>query len=73
MANEQEWLEALNKRAGKLGYQVELSMSKLGYCLWRSWPGVGRQMILGREGGVALDAIGQKLDQVEAEEGKKAR
>ena len=70
-ANEQERLEDLNKRAGKLGYQIEPSVTKLGYCLWRSWPGIGRQMILGRDGDVALDAIAQKLDKIEAEAGPK--
>jgi hypothetical protein len=39
--------------------------------LWRSWPGVGRHMILGRDGGTTLEAIGQKLDEVEAEAGTK--
>jgi hypothetical protein len=68
-ANEQEWLEVLNGRADKLGYQIEPSMKMLGYCLWRSWPGVGREMILGRSGDVALDAIAQKLDEIEAEAG----
>jgi hypothetical protein len=72
-ANEQERLEALSKRAGKLGYQIEPSVKKLGYCLWRSWPDVGRQMVLGRDGDVTLDAIAQKLDEIEAEEGEKAR
>ena len=73
MANEQGRLEALSERAGKLGHQIELSMDKRAYCLWETIPGVGRYLILGREGGVALDAIAQKLDQVEAEKGKKAR
>ena len=71
-ANEQEWFEALNERAGKVGYQIEASVKKLGYCLWRSWPDVGRHMILGRDGDVTLDAIAQKLDEIEAEERKKA-
>ena len=68
MANEQERLEALNKHAGKLGYQIELSVKRLGYCLWQSWPGVGRYMVLGRNDndGVTLDAIAQKLDEIEA-------
>jgi hypothetical protein len=30
---------------------------------------VGRQMILGRNGDVGLDAIAQKLDEIEAEAG----
>jgi hypothetical protein len=72
MPNEQERLEALNKRAGKLGYQIEPSVRKLGYCLWQSWPG-GRHMILGRNDndGVTLDAIAQKLDEIEAKAGPK--
>ena len=73
MANEQERLAALRKRADNLGYQIEPSVTKLGFCLWESWPDVGRLMILGRDGGVTLDAIAQKLDEVEAEAGKKAR
>jgi hypothetical protein len=66
MADEQEKLAALEWRAVKLGHQIEPSVKKLGYCLWRSWPDVGRQMILGREGDVTLDAIAQKLDEIEA-------
>jgi hypothetical protein len=73
MANEQERLETMNKRTGKLGYKIEPSVNKLGYCLWQSWPGVGRHMILGRDGGVTLNAIEQKLDEVEAKEKKKPR
>jgi hypothetical protein len=34
-------------------------------------PRVGRYLILGRDGGVTLDVIAQRLDEVEA--GKKAR
>ena len=66
-ASEQQRLEALIKRADKLGYEIEPSVRKLGYCLWRSWPGIGRQMVLGRDGDVTLDAIAQKLDEIEAE------
>jgi hypothetical protein len=69
--SEQERLEALNKRAAKLGCEIELSMTKLGYCLWRPWPGIGRHMVLGPEGDVTLDAIAQKLDEIEAEAGTK--
>ena len=67
MADEQEKLAVLNRRADKLGYQIEPSVKKLGYCLWQSWPG-GRHMILGRNDndGVTLDAIARKLDEVEA-------
>jgi hypothetical protein len=36
--------------------------------LWRIWPGSGRQMILGISGGVTLDIIAQKLEEIEAEE-----
>ena len=69
MADEREKLAALKRRADKLGYEIEPSVKKLGYCLWRSWPG-GRHMILGRNdnAGVTLDAIARKLDEVEAEE-----
>ena len=68
MANEQEKLAALKMRANKLGHQIEPSVKKLGYCLWQSWPGVGRYMVLGRNDndGVTLDAIAQKLDEIEA-------
>ena len=67
MADEQEKLAALKGRADKLGHQIEPSVKKLGYCLWQSWPG-GRVMILGRNDndGVTLDAIAQKLDEIEA-------
>ena len=67
MADEQEKLSALKRRADKLGHQIELSVGKLGYCLWQCWPG-GRHMILGRNDndGVTLDAIAQKLDEIEA-------
>jgi hypothetical protein len=68
MADEQEKLAALKMRADKLGHQIEPSVKKLGYCLWQSWPGVGRYMVLGRNDndGVTLDAIAQKLDEIEA-------
>jgi hypothetical protein len=68
MTDEQEAkLAALKRRADKLGHQIEPSVKKLGYCLWQSWPG-GRLMILGRNDndGVTLDAIAQKLDEIEA-------
>jgi hypothetical protein len=70
-ASEQQRLEALIKRAAKLGYEIEPSMKKLGYCLWRSWPGIGRQMVFGRDGDVTLDVIAQQLDEIEAEGGPK--
>ena len=66
MADEQEKLAALKMRANKLGHQIELSVKELGYCLWQSWPGVGRHMVLGNNDGVPLDAIAQKLDEIEA-------
>ena len=66
MANEQEDLEALKKRAAKLGYQIESSENGPGYSLWEVLPDVGRYMILGRNGGVTLDVIAQKLDELEA-------
>jgi len=67
MADEQEKLAALKMRANKLGHQIEPSVKRLGYCLWQSWPGVGRYMVLGRNDndGVTLDAIAQKLDEIE--------
>jgi hypothetical protein len=67
MADEQEKLAALKMRADKLGHHIEPSVKKLGYCLWQSWPGVGRYMVLGRNDndGVTLDAIAQKLDEIE--------
>jgi hypothetical protein len=73
MADEEEKLAVLKRRADKLGYQIEPSVKKLGYCLWQSWPG-GRHMILGRNDndGVTLDAIAQKIDEIEAEAQKKA-
>ena len=68
MTDEQEKLAALKRRADKLGHQIEPSVKKLGYCLWQSWPSVGRYMVLGRNDndGVTLDAIAQKLDEIEA-------
>jgi hypothetical protein len=66
MADEQEKLAALRMRANKLGHQIEPSVKELGYCLWQSWPGVGRHMVLGNNDGVTLDAIAQKLDEIEA-------
>ena len=71
MTDEQEKLTDLKRRACKLGHQVEPSVQRLGYCLWRTWPG-GRFMILGRNDGVALDAIEQKLDEIEAAKHKAA-
>ena len=67
MADEQEKLAALKWRAVKLGHQIEPSVKKLGYFLWQSWPG-GRHKILGcnNNDGVTLDAIAQKLDEIEA-------
>jgi hypothetical protein len=70
-ANEQQRLEALKRRADKLGHEIEPSLNKRGYCLWVAVPGVGRYMVLGREGDVTLDAIAQKLDEIEAEAGTK--
>jgi len=67
MADEQEKLAALKWRAVKLGHQIEPSVKKLGYCLWQSWPD-GRHKVLGGHDndGVTLDAIAQKLDEIEA-------
>ena len=68
MADEQEKLAALKRRADELGYQIEPSAKRLGYCLWQSWPGVGRYMVLGcnDNDGVTLDAIARKLDEIDA-------
>ena len=59
---------ALYKRAEKLGYKIEPSPDGRGYCLWRIWPGSGRQMILGVSGGVTLDAVNCKLVEIDDEE-----
>jgi hypothetical protein len=58
---------ALYKRADRLGCQIEPSPDQAGYCLWRIWPGSGRQMVLGLFGGVTLNDIAQKLDAIEAD------
>jgi hypothetical protein len=71
MDSEEARLAGLKIRADKLGYEIEPSIRRPGYCLWRSWPGIGRQMILGRDGGVMLDAIAQKLDEMEVDAGTK--
>jgi hypothetical protein len=63
MAIDQEKFGTLQKRAVKLGYKVDTSVS--GYCLWRVLPGVGQYLILGHEGGVTLDAIAKQLDHIE--------
>jgi hypothetical protein len=59
-------LTALTHQADKLGYQIEPSHGREGYCLWRSHLGGGRELILGRIGGVSLDEIGWKLSAIEA-------
>jgi hypothetical protein len=59
-------LTALTHQAGKLGCEIEPSHDGEGYCLWRSHAGGGRELILGRGGGVTLDEIGQKLNEIEA-------
>ena len=66
MVNEEARFAALNMRARELGYEIDPSVRRLGYCLWRSLPGVGRQMVPGDNDGVALDVIAEKLDEVEA-------
>ena len=71
MADEQKRVAALQRRAGKLACQIEPSPDHRGYCLWRSCPGSGRQMILGQGGGVSLEVIAKKLDEIEAEAGTK--
>src|SRR5262249_8923444 len=58
-------LAALKSRANKLAHQIEPSVKNQGYCLWQTWPD-GRLMILGRNDGVTLDAIAEKLEEIEA-------
>src|SRR5262249_13048455 len=65
VTDEQEALAALKSRANKLGHQIEPSVKNQRYCLWQTWPD-GRVMILGRNHGVTLDAIAEKLDEIEA-------
>jgi predicted CoA-binding protein len=72
MAIDERKLAALQERGVKLGYQVDTSMNKLGYCLWRVLPRVGRYLILGRDGGVTLEAIEKKLDEIDGDAGNKA-
>lgn len=68
MANDEEKrVAALKLQAKKLGCQIHATADRHGYGLVRSLPGSGRQMLLGRDGGVALDAIAKKLDELEAE------
>jgi len=71
MADEQDELAALHARAAKVGCQVEISPDKRGYSLWEVLPGIGRRLLLGREGGVALDVVAKKLDELKVA-GKKA-
>ena len=67
MADEQEKLAALKGRAVRLGHQIEPSVKKLGYCLWQSWPDARHKVLGGNDNdGVTLDAIAQKLDEIEA-------
>jgi hypothetical protein len=58
---------ALKMRARKLGYDIEPSVRRSGYCLWRVWPGIGRHMVIGGNDGVTLDTIAAKLDELEVE------
>jgi hypothetical protein len=60
--NEQDELAALHARAAKAGCRIELSPDKRGYYLWEVLPGIGRRLLLGREGAVSLDAIAKRLD-----------
>lgn len=69
---DQERLKTLHARAIKLGHQVEAGVNRSGYCLWRVLPDIGRYLILGREAGVALDAIEKKLNEIESDAGSKA-
>jgi hypothetical protein len=64
--NEQERLRAFKERARKLGYEIEPAFRRPGYCLWEVLPGIGRHMILGRDGDITLTAIAQKLAEIEA-------
>jgi hypothetical protein len=64
--DDQERLPVLKERARKLGYQIELAIGRPGYCLWEVLPGIGRHMILGRDGDITLTAIAQKLAEIEA-------
>jgi hypothetical protein len=61
----------LYARAKKLSYVIEPSPDGKGYCLWRVWPGSGRQMVLGTSGGVTLDVIDCKLTVIE--DGERAK
>ena len=68
MSDSPEHAGAAYERAERRGYKVELSPDGKGYCLWRIWPGSGRQMILGQKGGVTLEVINWKLAEIEQEE-----
>ena len=68
MSNNPEDAGAVYERAERRGYKVEPSPDGKGYCLWRIWPGSGRQMILGQKGGVTLEVINWKLTEIEQEE-----
>jgi hypothetical protein len=65
MATDKETLAALKARAVRLGHQIDIDTR--GYCLWQVLPGIGRILILGRESGATLDAIGSKLDELTAD------
>ena len=60
--NEQDELAALHARAAKAGCRIEVTLDKRGYYLWEILPGIGRRLLLGRDGAVSLDAIAKKLD-----------
>jgi hypothetical protein len=61
-------LAALTHQAAKLGCKIEpTDSSGQRYCLWRSWPGGDRELVLGKSGGASLDEIGLKLNAIEAE------
>jgi hypothetical protein len=64
LANDEEKLASLKKRAVKLGHQIDID--RHGYRLWKVLPGIGRILILGRESDTKLDAIAKKLDELTA-------
>jgi hypothetical protein len=68
MSDSPEHAGAAYERAERLGYKVEPSPGGKGYCLWRIWPGSGRQMVVGQQGGATLDVINLKLTEIEKEE-----
>jgi hypothetical protein len=60
-------LEALQRRAVKLGHQVEPRTHGDGYCRWQVGRGIGRTLVLSDEGGVSLDEIEKRLQELECQ------